>query len=303
LKILVTGGTGFIGKSLVKRLAERQHEVLVLSRNPKKALNKFSSSVRLLLWSNQGQKSWQAELQDCDVVINLAGENLAAGMWTRRQKARILNSRINAGKSLMQGIEESGHKPRIIIQSSAVGFYGDTGLQTVNETSAPGSGFLAEVVRQWESSTATADHLGIRRIIIRTGLVLSKSGGLLPKLMIPYHFYLGGFMGNGKQGFPWIHLEDEIRAITFLMEQPQSNGIYNLAAPETVSASEFARELGKTLRRSAWLNIPEFLVRVVPGGMGEELLLKGQYVQPVRLIEAGFTFTYPDIQSALHAVI
>jgi uncharacterized protein (TIGR01777 family) len=297
MKVFITGGSGFIGRALVRLLVERKYEVIVLSRHPDKVRALFPEAVRCR--NINPAAGWPAELYDGAAVINLAGENLASGIWTKNRKACIVSSRIETGRMLAQAFMERGVFPKVLIQASAVGYYGDSGSQVVDETGDHGSGFLADLVRQWENSISGILEHGVRCVRIRTGLVLGKSGGLLPHLLRPYWFFLGGYMGSGHQGFPWIHIDDELRAIVFLLENEHLQGIFNLTAPQQITAKEFSRNLARIIGKPSWLPVPAAMLKILPGGMGRELLLNGQLVKPRRLLEAGFGFTYPDIASAL----
>jgi len=299
LRAIIAGGTGFIGKALVQELKDHGWEIIILSRNPGKVAAAFDQGVIGMPWNNGG---WSDMLGPDTVVVNLAGENIASGRWTKARKQRILDSRIQSGQRLVRAIKNTGIAPGVLIQASAVGYYGPCGNTPVDEYAELGSGFLAEVTRQWESSTEEVEAMGTRRCLIRTGMVLGN-GGALSKMLTPYKFFLGGPPGNGSQGVSWIHLEDEARAIRFLMENPETSGPYNLTAPQPVNARKFAKALGKTLRRPYKTPVPPFALRLLFGEMADEILLSGQFVRPERLTKAGFEFHFPSIDQALRDVL
>jgi uncharacterized protein (TIGR01777 family) len=239
-RIIITGATGFIGQHLAEHLAAAGYEVIALTRRPR-LTGSQTGSIKSVIWDGKTARGWQEWVDDALAVVNLAGENIAAGRWSADQKKRILSSRLQAGQAVMAAIVQSQHRPQVLVQASAVGYYGHQPEQICDESSPAGSGFLADVTRQWEAVTASAEHLGLRRVIIRTGVVLGKTGGALPRLFLPFRFFLGGAPGHGRQGFSWIHLNDEIRAIRFLIEQESLQGVFNLTAPEPLTSREFAK--------------------------------------------------------------
>jgi hypothetical protein len=300
VRAIIAGGTGFIGRELVRELREHGWEILILSRNPGKVASVFENGgVIGMPWDNGG---WTDVIGPDTAVVNLAGENIAAGRWTAKRKRRILESRLKAGERINQAVEQANAAPGVLIQASAVGYYGPRGSTPVNEYTEPGTGFLADVARQWEASTAGLEQKGTRRCVIRTGMVLGH-GGALPKMLPSFRRYLGGHPGTGLQGVSWIHLRDEVRAIRFLMENPDASGPYNLCAPVPVNFRKFAHILGTVLNKPYKTPVPAFALRLLFGEMADELLLSGQFVLPERLTQAGFEFEFPELEDALRDVL
>ncbi|EGB15606.1 protein of unknown function DUF1731 [Pseudodesulfovibrio mercurii] len=300
MRAVIAGGTGFIGRELVRELREHGWEILILSRHPAKVAAAFENGgVIGMPWDNG---DWPNVLGPDTAIVNLAGENIAAGRWTRARRKRILESRVQAGQRILEAVEQAGVAPGVLIQGSAVGYYGPCGATPINEYAESGTGFLADVARRWEASTAPLEKQGTRRCIIRTGLVLGH-GGVLSRMLTPFKYYLGGYPGTGLQGVSWIHLRDEVRAIRFLMENPDADGPYNLCSPHPVNFRKFAHVLGTVLKRPYKTPVPPFALRLLFGRMADELLLSGQIALPERLTKAGFAFEFPDLTDALRDVL
>ncbi len=295
MRAIIAGGTGFIGQALVKELKEHGWEIVVLSRAPGKVAEVFGSGVIGMRWDNG---DWPDMLGPETVIVNLAGENIARGRWNAAKKQRILESRLEGSDRIIRAVRLAETMPAAFIQASAVGYYGPQGDDPVDEDTSSGSGFLADVCRQWEASSTELEEMGVRRAIIRTGMVLGH-GGALSKLLLPFKFFMGGPPGNGLQGVPWIHMADQVSAIRFLMENEKTSGAYNLTAPTPVRFRKFARLLGETMNRPYKLNAPPFALRLLFGEMADEVLLAGQLALPKRLQEAGYKFKYPDLVGAL----
>lgn len=295
MRAIITGGTGFIGQALTKELKQHGWEIVVLSRAPGKVAEVYGHGVIGMKWDNG---DWPDMLGEQTVIVNLAGENIASGRWTEAKKNRILQSRLEAGDRILRSINLAETLPAAVIQASAVGYYGPHGNNPIDENEPNGTGFLADVARQWEDSTKALDDMGVRRAVIRTGMVLGN-GGALQRLLTPFKYYMGGPPGEGFQGVSWIHIADEVRAIRFLMENEVCRGAYNLTAPTPVRFRKFARILGETLNRPYKLKTPPFALRALFGEMADEVLLSGQLVLPTRLQEAGFEFKYPELTGAL----
>ncbi len=287
MKIVVSGGTGFLGEPLVRRLLQRGAEVLVLSRDPAK--------VR----AGQGLP-WSAvnEAGTADVVINLAGENVGGGRWTRERKRNILNSRVEATTALVTAVRRAREKTSTFISASAVGFYGVRSDEILDERSESGSGFLAEVTREWEEAAGRAEGVA-RAVIFRFGMVLAKDGGALERMLLPFYFGAGGPIGGGDQWMSWVDREDVLRAIGWAIDQPQVRGTYNITAPEPVRNRDFARALGRAIHRPSFMPTPGFALRLLFGEMADEILLGGQRVVPSRATKEGFTFNYPTLEASL----
>jgi uncharacterized protein (TIGR01777 family) len=301
--VIISGATGFIGKVLIKKLVARSCRVVVLSRNPGKAAALRNSLIEVVGWDGKSANGWAHYADGAYGIVNLAGENIAAGRWTPARKTAILQSRLAAGRAIVEAVAQAAHKPRVVIQASGIGYYGNSGDTVLDETSSAGTGFLADVAMQWERSTDPVAALGVRRVIIRTGVVLGRGGGFLSRVLLPFKLFMGGYMGSGRQWFSWIHMEDEVSAICFLLEQDAARGAFNLSAPQPLTAKDFFSEVGRTLNRPSWLPVPGFALRLALGEMAEELILSGQRALPKRLLTAGYAFHYPLARDALQNIL
>jgi len=297
MRLVISGGTGLIGGALARAALAAGDEVFILSRNP--APERLPQGAQGVAWDAQRPEMWQEALEGADAVVNLAGASVAGGRWTEKRKALLRQSRVRVGESLAQAILQLKHPPRVLVQASGVGYYGRRVESPVDESAPPGSDFLARLAAEaWEPSTAPVETRGVRRVIIRTGLVLSAEGGSLPLMALPFRLFLGGPMGDGRQWVPWIHLHDEVAAIRFLIAHPDATGPFNLVAPGIVRNAKFGRLLAQTLHRPYWFPTPAPLLRLVLGEMAS-LILEGQRAVPRRLLELGFTFRYPHLEEAL----
>lgn len=306
MRVMIAGGTGLIGRALISELLDAGHNVVILSRSSQRPAG-IPSSAAILSYQEAEQHGWDKVLQGVDGVVNLAGENLAgAGLlperWSPQKKQRILNSRIEVGKMLTRAIASASHKPAVLIQASASGYYGPQGDEIITEEHEPGNDFLANVAKEWEASTAGVEAMGVRRAIIRSGVVLSTRGGALPRLVLSVKWGLVGKLGNGRQWLPWIHIADEVRAIIFLLEHAELSGPFHLCAPQPVRNMEMMRALGAVLGRPAFLPVPAFLMKALLGEMST-VLLDGQRMIPKRLEQAGFVFQHPEIGMALQDLL
>lgn len=311
MKIILTGGTGFIGSALVSSLSEEGHTLYVLSRNPENHRDRLPNTVILKKWSVEVDENLLDALEGCDAIINLAGESIAGRnlaevilkRWSKNQVRIIQDSRINTGKVLTKALGMINKKPSVLIQASAVGFYGNRGNELLTEKSLPGNDTFANLCVNWEASTAEVEKMGIRQAVIRTpGIVLSTRGGSLPFLMLPYKFFLGGPLGSGSQWISWVHLHDEIDAIKFLLTNHDLSGAFNLASPAIVTQKEFSRTLGNLMRRPSYLPIPTFLLKLILGEKANVLIASQRQI-PERLQELGFQFSFPDLSNALEDII
>lgn len=298
MKTLVTGGTGFIGSVLCNSLARDRHEVIVLSRAPEKVVG-LDKSIQMVKWDGKTTAGWGHYADGADAIVNIAGEPIAPMPWYGNRKERIRASRVNVGRALVEAVAQAKVKPSVLVQMSAIGYYGLHGDEMVTEDSPAGKDFLASVVVDWEKATAPVEALGVRRVVYRTGLVLSRAGGILPLIALPFRFFVGGRLGSGKQWMSWVHLADEVEAIRLLMTNPQARGVYNLVAPNPVRNAELTRLLGKVMHRPAFFVAPAFALKLVFGEMAELLLLGGQRVAPTRLTQLGYQFRFPTLEAAL----
>ena len=302
MRVLISGGTGLIGRALTRALVDRGDEVVILSRSPQRHAAHLPQGVQLLAWDGRTPTGWGEIVNTVDAVVNLAGANIAEGRWTAARKRVIRESRLHAGHALVEAIRNATSKPQVLIQASAVGYYGPRGDEIVTEDTPPGSDFLAQLAVEWEASTREVEAWGIRRPIIRTGVVLSMEGGALPRMLPPFKLGLGGPLGSGRQWFPWIHMADEVGAILFLLDREEAHGPYNLSAPNPVRNEEFTRALGEILHRPTLFRVPAFALRLLFGEMAT-VLLEGQRAIPRRLLDEGYTFRYEDVRSALRALL
>ncbi|MAS36677.1 MAG: TIGR01777 family protein [Anaerolineaceae bacterium] len=303
MRVIITGGTGFIGSQLANQMAAEGHEVIVLSRSPALAKG-LSSKVRVEGWDAKTARGWGHLADKTDVIVNLAGASIAGdnffpSRWTDERKRLIIDSRVNAGKAVVEAIEAAETKPAVVIQSSAVGYYG-THPNTVDitEDSPAGDDWLADVCQQWEASTAAVESMGVRRVIIRMGVVLSFEEGALSRMALPFQFFAGGPFGDGKQPLSWIHPADEIGAIRFLIKQAEASGPFNLTAPNPVTNAAFSRALGEVMGRPSLIPVPGFAFNAMFGEVAT-VVLDGQRVLPQRLAELGYTFQFTDAEAAL----
>ena len=303
MKTAITGATGFIGKGLTEFLLANGHEVTVLSRHPRQAETEFGEKVRALRWSPDNKAALVGELNGIDALVNLAGENIGSSLWTASKRKRILESRLAAGKLVTDVVASLSRKPGVLIQASAVGFYGSRGDEILDEMSPAGDGFLADVVRKWEDSTKEVEAFDVRRIIIRTGVVFASNGGALPKLAMPYRLMFGTILGSGKQWVPWIDYKDELEAIYFLMTQRFSSGVYNLVSPNPARMEEVCAAVGEALHRPTIIHMPASVLKAALGKMAEETILPSQRVAPSKLAQAGFAFKHAGVNATINELL
>jgi uncharacterized protein len=291
MHLVIAGGTGFLGTPLANALRAEKHRISVLSRTK-------TAASDVIVWDPNGQVgSWAAALEGADAVINLAGEPIAERRWTAERKQRILRSRVDATRSLAAAIHACAKPPRVLISGSGVGFYGPCGDEVVTESHPAGSDFLAGVCVEWEAE-ALAAQAHTRVVLVRTGLVLARDGGALPKMLPPFWFGAGGPVGSGRQYWPWIHRQDWIDLVRFAISTDTVEGAINATAPAPVTNREFAKALGRAIHRPAITPVPEFVLKVILGEMSQALLT-GQRAVPESGERAGFKFTYRTLESAL----
>ncbi|OWJ95929.1 TIGR01777 family protein [Pseudomonas sp. A46] len=293
MHILLTGGTGLIGRALCRRWLGEGHQLTVLSRRPQSVASLCGRSVRgISQFSDYGD-------EPLDAIVNLAGEPIADRPWSNKRKAQLWGSRITLTEQLLEWLEKRDQKPQVLISGSAVGWYGDGGERELTEESPPVTDdFASQLCVAWEETAQRAEALGIRVVLVRTGLVLAREGGFLKRLLPPFRLGLGGPLGNGRQWMPWIHLEDQIALMDFLLRRDDARGPYNACSPQPVRNRDFARSLGRALGRPAFMPAPAFVLRPLLGELAE-LLLGGQRAVPARLRAAGFTFAFTDLDMAL----
>ena len=296
MKIVIAGGSGFIGEPLVRALSSRG-DVAVLSRNPSKV-----KAGRGVAWNpREAGGAWREDVANADVVVNLAGENVGAGRWTESRKQRILDSRIDATRALVDAMQ-SAPRVRTFISASAVGYYGSRGDEVLDESAGAGRGFLVDVTRRWEEEAHRANDIA-RVVIPRFGVVLASDGGALAKMLLPFRIGIGGRIGGGGQWMPWIDRDDVIRFIEWAIDREEARGVYNVAALAPVTNGEFTKALAAALHRPAIFPLPAFVLRIVFGAMADETLLTSERVVPARAMAEGFTFAYGDVARSLrHAL-
>ncbi len=300
MRIIIPGGSGLIGSLLIPALLADGHEVWVLSRRPERVTPPGSAQVAA--WDGRTGKGWEHVLDGSDVIINLTGENLAAGLWTKERLQRIHDSRVYPGNAILDGLKRVSSRPAVLVQQSAMGIYGTSLAQTFDESSPPGSDTPARVCIDWEAATRPVEDFGIRRIVLRTGLFLTRQGGVLPRLMLPFQLFAGGPLGSGRQWYSWIHYRDWIEAVRFFIKNDQAQGAFNLTAPEPVTNAEFGRTLAWVMRRPYLLPAPAFALRLVLGKMSS-MVLEGQRVIPKRLLGSGFQFRFSKLHPALEDIL
>ncbi len=294
-RIVIAGGSGLVGRALESHFQTQDAVVTVLSRE--------ESSGNRVHWDGETTDGWLAAADGCDVIINLAGDNLATGVWTAVKKERIRASRVHSVQALARAVGQMANPPDLFLQASAIGFYGDRGNEDLDESSAGGSGFLAETCKQWEEALAERKAAATRVVVMRLGVVLDPAGGMVKKLLTPFKAFAGGHLGDGHQWLSWIHIQDVVGAVDFFVQNDTLSGIYNLTSPHPATAREFAKSLGPVLGRPSWLHLPAFAVKTLFGDLAREMLLAGQKVKPQRLLEAGYRFQFADMRQALEDLL
>ncbi|SEB16586.1 hypothetical protein SAMN05421743_12240 [Thalassobacillus cyri] len=298
MKIAITGGTGFVGQNLTRHFVLEGHDVYVLTRSPEK--HKDTKNITYIGWLKP-EFAPEAQLNELDAVINLAGESLNSGRWTEERKRSILDSRIKATENIVELIRKLKKKPEVLINASAVGFYGNSITEVFTEdTTKPGNGFLANVTTEWEKRASQAAKHDVRTVYLRFGIILGEEGAL-PKMAIPYKMMAGGKIGSGEQWLSWIHVDDVVGMIDFAMRNKEVVGPMNATAPTPKRNKDFGQTLGKVLGRPHWLPAPSFVIKTALGDMST-LLLDGQHVVPKKAIALGYDFIYPKLTPALEDV-
>ncbi len=296
MKVLITGATGLIGNALQESFREKGYEMILASRSEPKGEDEIQ-------WDAEKGFSEPERLEGIDAVVHLAGESISGLRWTEEKKKAIRDSRVLGTRSVVNAISRLKDRPRVLVAASAVGFYGERGDEDLTESSAAGDDFLSAVAKEWESESRRAEDAGIRTVLLRSGIVLSKDGGALGTMLTPFKLGIGGVVGSGKQWMSWISLEDEVEIINFAIENENLRGAVNAVSPNPVTNHEFTKTLGEVLYRPTILPLPEFAVSMIFGEMGDALLLSSTKALPKRLLDAGFEFKHPDLKPAIeHAV-
>ena len=300
MKIMMTGGTGFIGRALAGRLVEEGHEVMVLTRSASSRRN-APPGLTLVQGDPREPGDWQQQAASADGLVNLAGASIF-GRWTDQYKETLRQSRLATTKNLVEALSGQDNSGRVLLNASAIGYYGFRGDEDLDESAQGGDDFLAALSRDWEAEARKAEALGVRVVLMRFGVVLDGSGGAMKQMLPPFKLGLGGRLGSGRQWFSWVHLGDLIKAAVFLLENPQASGPFNITASGPVTNREFTKALGRALKRPAILPIPAFIMKLAMGEFATALL-NGQKVFPRKLLDMGFDFDYPQIDAALKEIL
>lgn len=304
MKVAITGATGFVGTRLVEQLSPGD-SILVLTRNRDRAMRVFPKqnfpNLEFVAYTPQQSGDWQNAIAGCDAVVNLAGAPIAEERWTGQRKQEILNSRKVGTEKIVEAIAMANPKPQVLVNASAIGYYGTSETATFDETSSPGNDFLAQVCQDWENEAQKVQDTGTRLVIIRTGIVLGM-GGALAKMLTPFQLFAGGPIGSGRQWFSWIHRDDLVNLILAALQRSDLEGAYNGTAPNPVRMNELCQVLGQVLNRPSWLPVPDFALQLLLGD-GAKVVLEGQQVLPKRILASGFEYQYSSLKSALEQIL
>lgn len=300
MKLVVAGGTGFIGSTLCTQLLQRGHSLTVLTRSSPATMH--PPNQKWLAWRPGLSGAWEEAIDGADGVVNLSGEPIAAKRWTERQKERIRSSRIETTRALVSAISKAKVRPKFLVNASATGYYGPRGDERLTEEAGPGKDFLARTCIEWEEEATRAESYGLRVVRLRTGIALGRGGGALEKMVPPFKFFIGGPLGTGKQWMSWIHMEDEVGLILFSVEKSEAYGAINAVAPNPVTMKEFCKVLGQVLHRPSWAPVPAFALRLLLGEMAD-MLLTGQRVLPAQAQRLGYNFKHPTLRGALQSCL
>jgi uncharacterized protein (TIGR01777 family) len=299
-RVLITGATGLIGRALAFYLCAGGYEVVGLTRDPARA--SLPPGVRAVRWDAISPHGWGELADGARAIVNLAGDNLASGRWTAAKKRRIAESRVHACAAVMGAMAAAAHRPEVLVQASGISYYGPHGDEELSEEEPAGTSFLATTCVQWEGATLAAEALGVRRAVVRTGVVLARQGGAWPRLALPFRVFLGGRLGSGQQWFSWIHLADQIHALRFLIEHEEAAGPFNLAAPQPLTNRDFTRLLGNVLHRPSGLVVPAWALHLALGEMADALL-EGVRAVPAALLGLGYRFHFSEARAALEDLV
>ncbi|MBK9306776.1 MAG: TIGR01777 family protein [Nitrospira sp.] len=302
MNIVVTGGTGFIGRPLCDSLLLDGHRVRILTRSHRPVAHETDARVTWVLWNGRDQGRWEQSFEGADAVINLAGAPIADARWTAARKQLLTDSRVLTTRLLVKALSRCASKPATFISASGIGYYGASDDRRLDEGAARGQGFLADLCLAWEAEALRAAEFGARVVLLRTGMVLEQDGGALPKMVLPFRFFTGGPIMPGTQWVSWIHRRDHIGLIYWALTTPTVSGPVNAVAPEPVTMNRFCDILGQTLHRPSWLPVPSFALKMLLGELGT-LMTTGQRVIPEKAIQEGYTFRYPMLEPALRTIL
>ncbi|MBN2175675.1 MAG: TIGR01777 family oxidoreductase [Bacteroidales bacterium] len=303
MKIFVFGGTGFIGSALSSALINKGYEVIVFTRNAHRPKPIKDDKFQFVQWDNFSTQILLEQFKGEYGIVNLAGEPIGPKPWTKMRKRKILESRVTITQKISEVIVKANVKPAFVLQGSAVGFYGDRPIEKLYEQAPKGTGFMPDVVDQWEKALEMEIEFGIRVVYTRLGIVLGKNSGIFRIMTLPFRLWFGGYVGSGQQYTSWIHIRDVINAMSFLIEDQRAQGIYNLTAPNPLKMKDFSAILARKLKKPNWFHLPKFLLKITFGQMAEELLLASQEVYPERLVKMGFKFDFPTLGLALDEIL
>jgi uncharacterized protein (TIGR01777 family) len=301
MQIVVTGGTGFIGRALCVSLCQEGHKVILLTRRIE-AQGLCDSTVTAIEWNGREGGAWEHCLDGADAIINLAGAPIADGRWTDARKQLLIESRVLSTRVLIEALSRCSSKPRTLISASGIGYYGASDDRLLDEGAARGQGFLSYLSFLWEAEALRAAEFGMRVVMLRTGMVLEPDGGALPKMLLPFRFFAGGPIMPGTQWVSWIHRRDHIGLIQWILTRPSITGPVNAVAPEAVTMKQFCEVLGRVLHRPSWLPVPGFALQAALGELGT-LMTTGQRVTPAKALSGGYGFHYPTLEPALRAIL
>lgn len=301
--ILIIGGSGYLGQHLARHLQSSGYRVLISSRMPSRAKAVLGNQYDYLSWDGASPDQLAPHLAKINIIVNLSGENIGEKRWTRAVKRRLHDSRVVTGRSLAAAIMLSGTKPQLLLQGSATGIYGPQTGPEVTERHAPGSGYLADLTRQWEASVSGLENSGIRIIYLRTAPVLGKGSSFIEKMSMPFRFGAGVIPGRSGQIIPWIHLHDVTASIRFLIENPSACGPFNLTAPHPATLGNLVRAMGKIYKRPVLFNLPPLALKLAFGQIADDTILASQDIRPEALIQSGYSFHYGHLEKALQNVL
>jgi uncharacterized protein (TIGR01777 family) len=296
-RVIITGATGLIGKKLTRELTNRGYSVIVFSRNPDTARQELPGAAEYVAW-HPGSANWTSHIDGAHAIINLAGAGIFNHRWTDSYKRKIMDSRVEGTRGLVEAISKAKQKPAVLVNGSAVGYYGLTGSEKLDETSPPGADFLARVVKAWEGEALKADALGVRVVTVRTGIILARDEGALPLMSLPFKLFVGGPVLPGSQYFSWVHIDDEVGIILLALENEAASGPINASAPDPQTNRDFSKILGKVLHRPSYFPVPGFMLNLVLGEVST-IITGGQRVLPARAQQLGYRFLHPTAHQAL----
>jgi hypothetical protein len=301
MKVAITGATGFVGSRLVEKLLSQGDQPLILTRNQTTAARIFPK-LEIVAYTPTESGAWQNAIAGCDAVVNLAGVPIAEHRWTSQRKEEIFNSRKLGTQKIVEAIAQSNPKPSVLINTSAIGYYGTSETASFDENSASGNDFLAKVCQAWEGEAMKVKEANVRLVILRFGIVLGNGGGALAKMLPPFQMFAGGPIGTGNQWFSWIHIDDLVNLILTALTRSDMEGVFNATAPNPVRMSEFCHILGEVLHRPSWLPVPSFAIEALLGE-GANVVLEGQEVLPKRTLNYGFQYQYPTVKQSLTQIL